>query len=157
MPVITGDIQIEASKERVWEAIADLGSIQDFHPEVTRPYYTSEQREGVGASRHCDLKPFGSVEERAIGWEDGSSFALEIYDSKKMPPFRFAVESMSVAEKGARAVAYLSLEYELRYGAIGSLLDWLMVRSRFEKMVPAVLAGLKKHLEGGLRSIDDSR
>lgn len=151
MASISGETQIRATREEVWAAVADLGAIQAFHPGVTRSYYTSERKEGVGASRHCDLKPFGSVEERATEWNEGESFTLEIYDGQRMPPFKVAHGSMTVESNGTGTTARLTLEYEMRYGFLGHVMDRLMVRSRFEKMVPAVLAGLKQHVEKGTR------
>ena len=119
MTRISHEIQIDAAKDDVWAAIADLGAIQDFHPGVKKSYYTTEQESGVGASRHCDLKPFGSVEERATEWKEGESLALE---------------------------------YELKFGLLGRLMDRFMVKRRFDKVVPAVLSGLKRHMERGARS-----
>jgi carbon monoxide dehydrogenase subunit G len=149
MARISGEIHIQAAKEEVWATIADLGAVQGFHPGVCTSYYTSERRQGVGASRHCDLKPFGSVEERATEWNEGESVTLEIYDGKSMPPFRAAHGKMSVESNGAGTIARLTLEYEMRYGLLGRVMDRLMVRSRFERMVPAVLAGLKRKMENG--------
>lgn len=68
MTRFSDEIRIDAPMETVWAKIADLGAIKDYHPGVSKSYYTSERREGVGASRHCDLLPFGEVEERVIEW-----------------------------------------------------------------------------------------
>ncbi len=147
MTRIAHDVRIDAPTERVWAAIADLGAIDKFHPGVRKSYYTSELREGVGASRHCDLLPFGSVEERAIAWKNGESLTLEIFDGERTPPFQTASAIMSVERDGDGTIARLALEYRLRYGVLGALLDRLLIRARFEKMVPAVLAGLKRFTE----------
>jgi hypothetical protein len=74
---------------------------------------------------------------------------LEIYDGEKMPPFRSAFGTMSVEADGERTIARLSLDYEMKYGPLGSLMDRFMVRPRFRKMVSSVLAGLKRHIESG--------
>lgn len=147
MTRISGEIRINGRPEDVWAAIADLGAIQEFHPGVKKSYYTTELREGVGASRHCDLLPFGSVEERAIDWKNGESLTLEIFDGERIPPFRTARATMSVERADDGTIARLALEYSLRFVVIGSLLDRLLVRPRFQKMVPAVLAGLKRYIE----------
>ena len=46
----------------------------------------------------------------------------------------------------------LALEYELKFGLLGRLMDRFMVKRQFDKVVPAVLSGLKRHMERGARS-----
>ena len=46
----------------------------------------------------------------------------------------------------------LALEYELKFGPLGRLMDRFMVKRQFDKVVPAILSGLKRHMERGARS-----
>lgn len=152
MTHISHEIRIEAAKENVWAAIADLGGIEKFHPGVKKSYYLSEQREGVGASRRCELKPFGAVDEKAVEWKNGESITLEIYGGEKVPPFKSAIGVMSVEDVGDATIARLALEYRLKFGPLGRAMDRLLVRRQFEKVVPAILVGLKRHVEREVRS-----
>ncbi len=147
MPKFRSTIHINAPRSEVWEAIADLGDVDVFHPGVTKSYYTSEQTEGVGASRRCELKPMGSVDERAIDWRPGESVTLEVKPGPMGPPFKWAQGRMWVDEEGQGTRAGLEFEYRLKFGPIGLLLDRLVMRRQFEKMLPAVLRGLKNLLE----------
>ena len=147
MTRISGEIHIDAPKDRVWEILADLGGIKSYHPGLTDSYYHPGATKGVGASRHCDLKPFGSIEETAIEWNEGESYTLEIHDGKNVPPFEKTTATLAVRESGAGARATMTLEYSLRFGPVGKVMDRMMVRSQFEKVVPAVLGGLKKYAE----------
>jgi ligand-binding SRPBCC domain-containing protein len=147
MPRFIDEIRIDAPKEAVWAKIADLGAIEEYHPGVARSYYTSEARVGLAASRHCDLRPFGQVEERVVEWRDGDSYALEIYSGKKMPPMKRAVGRLRLTRDGDGTTVRFEIDYELRHGALGKLLDRAMVRRRFSKVGPAMLRGLKRHLE----------
>ncbi len=152
MTHISHEIRIDAAKENVWAAIADLGGIEKFHPGVKKSYYLSEQREGVGASRRCELKPFGAVDERAIEWKDGEWITLEIYGGEKAPPFKSAIGVMSVEEVGGATIARLALDYELKFGPLGRMMDRLLVRRQFKKVVPAILVGLKRYVEREVKS-----
>ena len=147
MTHISHQITINAPKERVWEILADLGEVKRYHPGLTDSYYNPGEKRGVGASRHCDLKPFGSIEETVIEWNDGESYTLEIYDGKKVPPFKRAIGTLSVRPNGSGTVASMTVEYELKFGLIGKLMDRLTVRSQFEKVVPAILRGLRQYAE----------
>lgn len=140
-------IRIDAPRQIVWAKLTDLGAVQDFNPGVRRSYYTSEQREGIGASRHCDLKPFGSVDERILDWRDGEAFTLEIYQGKNTPPFKKALAHFSVQGDDDGAIVHMTLDYELKYGAVGRLMDLVVVRRQMGKVVHGVLRGLKRHLE----------
>jgi carbon monoxide dehydrogenase subunit G len=139
-------ITIDARPEVVWPVIADLGDIQAFHPGVRRSAYISDSKEGVGAARVCEFGGGRSVEEHAIEWEEGRSFTLELKNGRGMPPFKRAVATMSVRPDGDRTQVDMELRYTLRFGLIGKLMD-RMVRPQFERMLPAVLGGLKKQLE----------
>jgi hypothetical protein len=152
MTRFSDEIWIDAPRETVWAKIADLGAIQDYHPGVSRSYYTSEEREGVGASRHCDLLPFGEVEERIVEWRAGDSYAIEIYERKKVPPLKNAVGRLAVTQDGAGTTVQFEIEYDLKFGLLGKLLDRLIVRPRFSKVGPAMLRGLKRHLDNGDRA-----
>ena len=143
MPEFSSTIHIDAPRSRVWETIADLGGIQTFHPGVTRSYYTSEQTEGVGAGRRCELKPMCSVDERAIDWRPGKSVSLDVRPGPKGPPFKWARGRMWVDEDGDGTRAGLEFEYQLKFGPIGVWLDRLVVRRQLERMIPSVLHGLK--------------
>ena len=47
--------RIAAPVEMVWAALADIGSIADWNPGVVASHTTSDQAEGLGATRYCDL------------------------------------------------------------------------------------------------------
>lgn len=152
MTRIAGEVHIDAPKDRVWDILADLGGIKNFHPGVTDSYYHPGDEKGVGASRHCDLKPFGSVEETAILWNEGESYTLRLHDGKRVPPFRNATGRLAVQPSGSGSVVTMELEYDLRFGLVGRLMDRVVVKSQFSKVVPSVLSGLKKYAESELQT-----
>ena len=77
---VSADIKIDAPKLDVWRVLADLEKVQDFDPLVVKSFYLSEAREGVGASRQCDLPDGTHVRERVISWREGDGYVLEIDD-----------------------------------------------------------------------------
>lgn len=152
MAVFTETIEIEAPRERVWEVLADIGSIYRWNPGVKASHATSEAPGGEGATRHCDLqrpggKDVGHLEERAFDWRDGAGYRIEITESNL--PFRRAVVSFDVAEAPSGTRVEVSPEYELRFGPLGKLLDRVAVRRQYRKGMAAMLAGLKYYVETG--------
>ncbi len=153
MTRLTAETRVQASKERVWEVLADIGSVANFHPGVARSYYISEARDGVGAARRCELYPQGWIEEAVTAWRPGESYAIQMVRSSA--PFKQVAAWLDVRPIGHETQVRLTLEYSLKLGPIGLAMDWLMVRRNFTRIVPAILAGLKYHVETG-RLVADS-
>jgi len=142
--------EIAAPRERVWQVLAEIGSIDRWNPGVKRSYATSSEPDGEGATRHCDLqrangKPAGHLEERAFDWHDREGFRIEITESSL--PFKSAVISFSLADTAGGTRVTVSPDYALRYGPLGKLLDVTVVRGQYEKGIRAMLDGLKTYVE----------
>ncbi len=148
MTSIGGDVWIDAPRETVWRRLADLGGIHMFHPGLSGSHLLGEQPEGIGARRRCELKGGGHLDEEVVEWADRESLALTITGGKSLPPLvraggRFTLRD---GEDGGTVVG-LTLEYQLRFGWVGSLMDRLLVRREFERTVPGILQGLKRRAE----------
>ena len=44
---VNGETMINASKPRVWEALSNLETVQDYDSAIVSSFYVSDQREGV--------------------------------------------------------------------------------------------------------------
>ncbi len=149
MTTIIREVKVDVSPEKVWEIMADIGGIQKFNPGVSQSYKTSASNSGLGATRHCDLLPMGSVEERVIAWNEGRDYQIEIYEGKGTPPFKTAVATLAVQPDGDGSQVTMSLTYQLKFGPVGMLMDQMMIKRQFSKAIPGILAGLKYHAETG--------
>lgn len=149
MKTITYQIKIDAPTQKVWSNLADFGGVYKWSPGVKFSRSTSVNNEGLGASRHCDLIPAGSVEERIIEWHGGESLTLEIYKGKGAPPFKKAVATISIKADGASTVVTAKFDYSMKYGPIGALMDLFVVDRFLKKGLQGLLAGLKHHTETG--------
>ena len=139
-------VRIDAPKEKVWEVLADLGGIYKWNPGVSHSHSTSESSGGEGATRHCDLhNPKGYLEERAFHWRDGEGFKIDVYESNF--PIRRNIVEFSVEADGSGTIVKVALDYALKFGLLGSLMDRLLLRRRFKKGMTDLLAGLKYHVE----------
>jgi uncharacterized membrane protein len=148
MPQIEKQIRINAPKQEVWRALADLGEVHQFHPFVKQSFYTSDKKEGKGACRRCELKSMGWVEEEVTDWQDGESFTLTIARGEKMPPFATNRFRQTLREDGKETILGMHIDYSLKYGVVGRILDKLLFRPQLaEKLIPGYLDGLKKFVE----------
>lgn len=137
---------IDRPRDEVWQTLADLGSIEVWNPGVVKSYWTSEHQEGLGAARHCDLKPFGTLEERATAWDHGERLTIEIHEHTKMP-FTRAEADFVLSDDGDGTRIDLHYSYHMRYGPLGPVLDRLAVRKQLVRGLGGLLKGLKRHVE----------
>ena len=77
---IKREIVINQSKESVWKALADFGNICHGHPAVNKSYITSAQKQGVGATRHCDES---RPSHQRYGTEYSAHWHHGLYDEKR--------------------------------------------------------------------------
>lgn len=151
MTVIRYEIEVDAPHNRVWELMADLGGIHKFHPFVPTSYYVTDQLTGVGASRVCEFDANMAVEETVTHWQEGQTMTLQIDFIKGMkPPINNLRGIVSVKPSGTnQSLAALEMRYDPKFGPIGSLMDKMMIRRQYAKMIPGILKGLKHHAETG--------
>ena len=130
---------IEASRGDVWAVLADFPSISTWNTGVKTSYSTSEAVEGVGAKRHCDLAPAGTLEETIAEWEPGEKLVISIDSATKLPMKSGRVTFRLADEGGPTSIDY---QYEPGLGPIGRL------------MGPIVDKQLVKGMDGFLRDLE---
>ena len=145
MTRVTGEIRIDASKDKVWNVVADLGSVSVWNPALANSHYTSEAKEGLEASRHCDFPDGGYVEERVTEWKPGEAFTVEIYEGTV--PFASANGFVSLVNDGDGTIVNYGIEYDLKADVPVDPQE--VERQNREELFPLVLAGLKHYVETG--------
>lgn len=154
MTIIAREITINKSKDEVWKAIAKFGDICHGSPGVLKSFVTSEQQEGVGATRHCDLFMMGAtIEERISEWNEGESLTVDIYEFNNLPGIKSMKALFSVRTENGNTILRADLHYTMK-NSFFKLVNKLMMKSMNTKNWNGVLAGHKKYIETGNR-VDD--
>ena len=147
--IIKKSITINATKEKVWNALADFGNVQVLSPNIIKSYSTSEAKNGVGATRHCDLTVMGAqLEERITEWNDGDSIAIELYETKNVPMTTGMNAYFKVTDQGEKTLLSGTFKYEMT-NAFGDLMNSLTMKKINEKSWVKFMAGIKHHVETG--------
>ncbi|MCZ6899392.1 MAG: SRPBCC family protein [Bacteroidetes bacterium] len=155
MTTFKKQITINASKQKVWDIVSNLGDIYKFHPGVSKSYYTTEEVEGVGAARICELLPAGKILETVKNWEEGSGFLLQIDPIEKAPPVKNFSGHFELEEINHHTTAVsLTIRYGMKLGIAGNILNKLVIQSKMEDGIEDLLTGLKVHTERGLEIKD---
>jgi ligand-binding SRPBCC domain-containing protein len=146
MTTIRHEVRADCPPERVWALLSDLEAVQRYNPTVRTAIVQGTRRTGVGAIRACELLPKGRVVERVTHWEDGLAVGLEVAESDW--PIHFMRWVTRIEPAGATTRITQSLEYKVKFGPVGWLLDNLLMKRKLTSTLDDVFASLVKHAEG---------
>lgn len=142
-------IEINAPKEKVWKALADFGNICHAHPAVDTSHITSKQKDGLGATRHCNFNMMGATsEERAIEWNEGKNVKIEAYEMKKLPGIKTITVDFAIEEKGNNTLLTSTMEYSMK-NFFFDIMNLLMMKKMNAQLIDGIAAGHKKYIETG--------
>jgi len=146
MTIIRHEIEARCTPERVWRLLADLQAVERYNPGVRSAKVEGARRSGVGAMRSCELLPNGRVVERVTEWEEGRTLGLEVAESDWPIVFMRWVTKLE-PHSGGMCITQ-ELEYRVKFGPIGWLLDRLAMERKLRTTLDGVFASLVRHAEG---------
>jgi hypothetical protein len=142
---------IPLSRETCWEKLRDLTLAKHYVPGLTDSVLTTEQKEGVGASRVVTHRLFGDMDETVVKWDEGEGFTIRLHKGDRpAPPFREACfrYALEPAENGC--LICTSMTWTLPGGPLGRLLDALVVKRFLAGNVRDVAVSLAEYYETGV-------
>lgn len=145
MPHFSKEVTIDADVATVWAVLADIGNISVWNPGVVSSNVTTDQAQGVGAGRHCDLEGKNYLDEEVVEWVDNDKLTIRIIGSSM--PFKSADIHFRLIKQDNGTKVTVAPEYELKYGVIGTVLDKVFVNRVYQKGMQQLLDGLKQHIE----------
>jgi hypothetical protein len=140
MTTIRHEVEAPCPPARVWSLLADLEAVQTYNPGVREAKIRGSQRTGVGATRVCELQPSGRVVERVTHWEEGQALGLEVAESDWPIHFMRWVTRVQPCAGGTRISQ--ELEYRVKFGPVGWLLDRLAMERKLRTTLDAIFASL---------------
>jgi len=99
----------------------------------------------MGASRECTMRDGSKVKERVIKVEENKAITMELYESNwpvKDMKWRTAVES-----KNGKTLVTQKLEYKMKFGALGALMNSLFLESKMNNTLQDVFESMKIHID----------
>jgi hypothetical protein len=142
---IRHELHANCPPRNVWALLSDLTAVERYNPTVRVAAVEGAQRSGVGAMRACELRPKGRVVERVIHWEDGRAVGLEVAESDW--PIHFMRWITRLEGDGQTTRITQDLEYRVKLGPLGWLLDRLVMKRKLTHTLDAVFAELVKQAE----------
>lgn len=126
----------------VWEVLADFQNVSAWNPTFKNSYLTGDLEQGVGATRHCDLAPFGSTEETVGEWVPNKRMVINV-DSASKVPFKDASMVFELREVDGGTEVTMTFDFVAKGGPMASVIGRRMEK-RFPGQALKVLDGLEK-------------
>jgi len=142
-------IEINQSSEKVWNALADFGNICHGHPAVSKSYITSQKKEGVGATRHCDFTMMGaSAEELVTEWNEGKNIKIEVTKLKKMPGIATMILDLAIKSEENKTILSSTMNYTMK-NVFFEFMNTIMMEKMNADLLDGIMAGHKLYIETG--------
>ena len=136
---ITVQRRMSSSTGSVWALFADFPNLASHWRGLRATRAIGDQTSGVGARRHVELKPIGSMDETVTVWEEGRRIDTRNQPSASVP-FKDAESTLTLEPDGDGTLVRFDYRYAPRGGPIsrltGPLIDKMLTRT-FTDMLAA--------------------
>ena len=126
---------------KVWAVLADFPNIARWNTGVAKSFATSDSASGVGAQRHCDLAPFGELEETVKEWDETLRMVITIDSAKKLPIAQGEVTFVLSPADNATEVN-VTYAYAPKFGVLGQIMGSIALDGQFTRGLKAFLKDL---------------
>lgn len=146
------EVIVNLPRAEVWQRLRDLSIAHKYVPGLRDCRLTTEQKEGVGASRRVYASSGMELDETVVEWNEGKGFVIRLHDGAKPPPpiftearFHYILEDAP----GGKTIFRPTMTYTIKWGALGALLDKLLLNMIIRSNMKKVGLGLKQFYETG--------
>ncbi len=145
MSILHHEIIINAPVERVFGVLSDLESVRHYNPLVDTVSIISPNKTGVGSARHCVFKDGKFAKEKVTASVPNQSISFDLY--KHQWPLAYMRWTNRLQQEGTQTRLIADTEYAPSMGFLGRLMDALMMKRQFGKIIAQSLAQMKAHIE----------
>jgi ribosome-associated toxin RatA of RatAB toxin-antitoxin module len=146
MTVLHNEMIIEAPVEKIWEALSQVNELDKFDPTVLKSRTISEVGSGIGAARKVEMKDGKNwFEEKCTLSKPNEALVYELTACSF--PVDQLKHSYSFEKIGQRVRVRQTMQYKVKYGWIGEILDALVIRRQTDSGIKQFFSGLKTYME----------
>ena len=146
MATIHNEITVNASLDKVWAVLTDLELLDKYDPTVKKSTLVSAEKNGIGAKRRVDMLDGKNwFEENVSVFKPNEALTYELTACSF--PIHQLKHSYSFEKAGDQTRVKQVMEYTVKFGSFGKLLDGLMMRKQSDSGIKKFFAGLKSYAE----------
>jgi len=142
MATIYNEITISAGTDKVWGILTNLDLLEKYDPTVKKSVVTSAQKTGIDAKRKVEMTDGNNwFEEKVTEFEPGKALTFELTACSF--PIERLKHSYSFAQIGNQTKVKQVMDYTVKFGFVGKLLDALMIKNQSDIGIKKFMTGLK--------------
>lgn len=146
MTTLHNEITINAPIEKIWEALSSIDNLDKFDPTVKKSTALSIEKSGLGAKRKVDMLDGKNwFEEKVTDFKTNEALTYQLTDCSF--PINGLKHSYSFEKMGNQTKVIQVMEYSVKFGLLGKLLDSLMIRKQTSSGIKKFFNGLKEYAE----------
>ena len=146
MTTLYNRITVNASVDELWIVLSDLEALDKYDPTVKTSTIISSQRTGLNAKRKVLMRDGKNwFEEKVTEFEPGRSLCYQLTDCSF--PIEGLRHSYRFKPTPSGTEVEQVMEYTVKFGLLGRLLDRMMIRKQTSAGIQKFFAGLKAHVE----------
>jgi ligand-binding SRPBCC domain-containing protein len=145
MRTLCETVEINAPAETVWSALVDFGDVAAWAPYMRISHLVGNQESGAGTRRAMQHELGFRFEECVTAWFEGEGYEFDVH---KAPwPMKDVRESWRLGRGSNPVTVTTQVEYGMKIGPLGALLDWALVRFIVRREMRSGVRGLKEYVE----------
>ena len=146
MTTLLNEITINAPIEKIWETLTEVDMLDKYDPTVKKSTALSQTKKGIGAKRKVEMLDGKNwFEEQCTVHLANQALTYELTACSF--PIHKLKHSYSFEKIGNQTKVKQVMEYQMKFGLFGKLMDAIMVRKQSDKGIKKFFAGLKSFTE----------
>jgi ribosome-associated toxin RatA of RatAB toxin-antitoxin module len=146
MATIHNEIIINAPAGKIWDALSNMEKLDQYDPTVKKSTVLTEAKSGIGARRKVEMLDGKNwFDETCTVFKPNEALAYELHACSL--PVRNLKHSYSFESIGEQIKVKQVMQYNVKFGILGRLLDVLVMRKQSDAGIKKFFMGLKTYAE----------
>ena len=146
MTTLRNEIIIDAPIEKIWASLSNIEELEKYDPTVKKSGALTRLRSGLGATRRVEMEDGKNwFEEKVTKWAPNEALRFELTACSF--PIHQLSHTYSFERVGRDIKVKQVMEYQVKFGWVGWVMDRLMVKKQSDAGIKKFMAGLKTYAE----------